>query len=196
MSKLTIHGAPASRAARCMWMARELGLEFDNNPVLPANANTPEFRKVNPNGRVPAVSDGDLTLFESLAINLYLARKHGGPLQPATLQDEARATQWSLWAATEVEKPAVAMLLEGRKPDAERNKKTVADAQQEVQRPLGVLEGHLTDRSYLLGPSFTVADLNVAGVVGVLPRAGMDLTPWPKIGAWLEQCLSRPAAKG
>jgi glutathione S-transferase len=195
VGRLTIYGALPSRAARTLWMARELGLDFAHEPVGGEALQSAAFRKINPNGRVPAIRDGDLTLFESLAINLYLARKHGGPLQPATLEDEARALQWSFWAATEVERPAVTLLLEGRKPEAERNAGAVEAARKELQRPLSVLEQHLADRSCLLGPAFTVADLNVAAVVGALPRAGFDLTPWPKLQAWLERCTTRPAAQ-
>ena len=66
---------------------------------------------VNPNGRIQAIDDDGFKLWESMAINLYLARKHGDVLLPKTMEGEAQAIQWSFWVMTEVEKPALAVLL-------------------------------------------------------------------------------------
>ena len=75
------------------------------------SAKTPGYLAVNPNGRIPAIDDNGFKLWESMAINLYLAKKHGSGLLPKTMEDEAQAIQWSFWAMTEVEKPALAVLL-------------------------------------------------------------------------------------
>src|SRR6187401_142709 len=114
MSQLKVYGTPMSRAARTLWMCRELGLDFENVPVhfADGSSKTPEYLAINPNGRIPAIQDGDFTLYESMAINLYLARRHPGPLMPTTLEDEALAWQWSFWVMTEVEKPLVTVLLQ------------------------------------------------------------------------------------
>src|SRR5258708_24420929 len=65
----------------------------------------PEFRAINPNGRLPLIEDNGFVLFESLAITLYLAKKHAnGRLYPATLEGEARTWQWSMWALNEVDR--------------------------------------------------------------------------------------------
>ena len=86
---LTIYGVYRSRASRNIWLAEELGIPFKQVPVIqhyrtvPAgmlHTQSPEFLKVNPNGHIPSIDDDGLVLHESLAINLYLARKHGGPL--------------------------------------------------------------------------------------------------------------------
>ena len=86
---LTICGVYRSRAARAIWLANELGLAFKHVPVMQLyrlsgeaakttlNTRSPEFLKVNPNGHIPAIDDDGLVLGESLAINLYLAKKHG-----------------------------------------------------------------------------------------------------------------------
>ena len=99
---LTIYGVHRSRAARAIWLANELGVSFAHVPVvqryrLSAEAATsalhtrsPDFLKVNPNGHIPTIEDDGLVLSESLAINLYLAKKHGGPLAPADLAEDAR----------------------------------------------------------------------------------------------------------
>ncbi|MFP6735032.1 MAG: glutathione S-transferase N-terminal domain-containing protein, partial [Rhodospirillales bacterium] len=82
MSDLKIYGHIISRASRVMWMAEELGLDYDLETidVHRGDQNTPDYLALNPNARVPTIKDGDTVLWESLAINLYLAKKHGGPL--------------------------------------------------------------------------------------------------------------------
>jgi glutathione S-transferase len=193
---LTIYGSPMSRAFRVLWMARELGIAYELVPLDPRTGDTrkPDYLKINPNGHVPAIVDGDLVLWESLAINLYLAKKHGGPLAPANLVEDAKATMWSIWALTEVEDHAVvlvqnALMPPERKPEPAR----VERAKEALKAPLGVLNGALAASPYLLGSRFTVADLNVAGVIGGLSIAKYDLTPWPNLSAWLANCTSRPA---
>src|SRR4029077_14762078 len=83
-----------------------LGLDYENVPVhfADGSAKTPEYLAVNPNGRIPAIDDNGFKLWESMAINLYLAKKHGSGLLPKTMEDEAQAIQWSFWVMTEVEK--------------------------------------------------------------------------------------------
>src|SRR5258708_5402078 len=107
MSSLRIYGIARTRAFRALWMAKELGLDYEHDPVEigDAGARTPEFLAINPNGRLPVIVDDGFVLFEALAITLYLAKKHSpGRLYPGTLEGEARAWQWSLWAVTEVDR--------------------------------------------------------------------------------------------
>src|SRR5438270_12862372 len=83
---IKIYGSAMSRAARVMWCAKELGLSFEHIDVAWDSLKKPEFLAVNPNGKVPGFQDGNVTLFESLAINLYLAKKYGtGELYPTNL---------------------------------------------------------------------------------------------------------------
>ena len=105
MSALKIYGTPASRTVRVLWMAKELGLEFESIPVdfKTGETDSADYKKINPNGRIPTLQDGDLTLCESMAINLYLAKKYPGPLTPKTVEDDGRAIQWTIWGVTEVE---------------------------------------------------------------------------------------------
>src|SRR5260370_13656850 len=93
-------------------MANELGLEYEHVPVHfgDGSAKTTEYLAVNPNGRIPAIDDDGLKLWESMAINLYLAKKHDGALWPKTIEEEAQARQWSFWAITEARKPPLAAL--------------------------------------------------------------------------------------
>jgi hypothetical protein len=96
---------------------------------------------VNPNGRIPAIDDNGFKLWESMAINLYLARKHGSGLLPKTMEDEAQAIQWSFWVMTEVEKPALAVLLHRFfLPEDQRDSKLADEGEQQLQKPLEVLD--------------------------------------------------------
>ena len=89
-----IYGSMRSRATRCVWAAEETGVPYEL--VAVADTRAADFLKINPNGRVPALVDGDLRLFESLAINLYIAKKHGGPLAPKDVAEDGAMTMWSL----------------------------------------------------------------------------------------------------
>jgi glutathione S-transferase len=103
MADLTIYGTTRSRANRVIWMAEELGLAYESISVDLSAPRDPAFLAVNPNGRLPAIDDAGFHLFESMAINLYLAKKHGGPLAPRDIGEDAKMTQWSFWAVTELE---------------------------------------------------------------------------------------------
>jgi glutathione S-transferase len=193
---ITVYGVPRSRTMRVLWMLEELGVPFENVPTHFATGDTrkPEFLKINPNGHVPALVDGDTVLFESLAINLYLARKYGRGLWPATVEDEGRAYQWTVWAMTELEEPILTTLLHRVFfPEAQREPAKADDAAERAKKPLGVLEGALASRPHLLGDAFTVADLNVASVLAWAPLARMDLGAFPKTQAWLARTTGRPA---
>ncbi|MBT7758402.1 MAG: glutathione S-transferase family protein [Rhodospirillaceae bacterium] len=198
MSKLVIHGAFNTRTSRVIWAALELGLDFDHNPIhySDGSAQTPEFLAINPNGTLPTIQDGELCLWESLAINLYLANKHGGDLAPKDAAETGLALQWSFWAATEVEETALDALKHRLLlPEADRDEAALAVAEAKLAKPLSVLNDALAGRDYLFGGRFTVADLNVAAVVGWAKFARLDLSAWPNLTAWLDRCLGRPTFK-
>ncbi|HXJ37352.1 MAG TPA: glutathione S-transferase family protein [Candidatus Eisenbacteria bacterium] len=193
---ITVYGVPRSRTMRSLWMLEELGVPYENVKTNFATGDTrkPDYLKVNPNGHVPALRDGDTVLFESLAINLYLARKYDKGLWPKSVEDEGRTFQWSVWAMTELEEPVLTTLLHRMFfPAAQRDPAKADDAAERARKPLGVLEGALAGREYLLGGGFGVADLNVASVLSWAPLAGIDLAPFPAVQAWLTRCTSRPA---
>ena len=195
MSKLRIYGIARTRAFRALWMAEELGLDYDHVPIEigPAGARKPEYLAINPNGRLPAIEDDGFRLWESLAITLYLAKKHG-QLYPTTLESEAKAWQWSLWAVQEVDRGVNIWSLHAvRLPPQERYPQRRAEALKVLEAPFKVLEGALAGRPYLLGEEFTVADLNVAAVIS--RAVDMDLSATPRLARWLERCLERPAAR-
>ena len=196
-SRLRIYGIARTRAFRALWMAGELGLPYEHLPIEigEAGARAPEFLAINPNGRLPFIVDDGFVLFESLAITLYLAKKHSpGKLYPATLQDEAKAWQWSFWAISEVDRGVNIWSLHAvRLPPAERDAAKRDEALKVIAAPFRVLDAALATQLYLLGDEFTVADLNVAAVIS--RAVDMDLSAVPNLQAWLRRCLERPAAR-
>jgi glutathione S-transferase len=197
MPRLRIYGIARTRAFRPLWLAEELGLDYEHIPIEigDAGARTPEFLAINPNGRLPVIDDGGFVLFESLAITLYLAKKRSsGGLYPDNLQDEARVWQWTLWAVTEVDRGVNIWSLHAiRLPPPERDTAKRAEALAVLASPFKVLDGALVGRTYLVGDKFTVADLNVAAMIS--RAVDMDLSAVPNLKAWLSRCLERPAAR-
>jgi glutathione S-transferase len=198
MATLKIYGIPRSRAFRTLWMAKELGLEYENIPVDMANDGTraPEYLKINPNGHIPAIDDDGFVLWESMAINLYLAKKYStGSLYPVLFEDEARTWQWSFWGMTEVERPVLtAMFHRAILPEDKRDAKLADDSEHQLGRPLMVLDAAVAAQPYLLGEHFTVADLNVASILSWARPARIDFSHVPKAADWLKRCAERPAA--
>jgi glutathione S-transferase len=195
--RLRIYGIARTRAFRAIWIAKELGLSYEHVPVEigAAGAHAPEYLAINPNGRLPAIDDGGFILWESLAITLYLAKKHStGRLYPATLEGEAKAWQWSLWSVQEVDRGVNIWSLHAvRLPREDRSPQRLAEALKVLEPPFAVLDGALAGQAFLLGEEFTVADLNVAAVIS---RAiDMELSATPRLQAWLGRCLERPAAR-
>ena len=194
---LRIYGIARTRAFRALWIAEELGLAYEHLPIEigDAGAGSPEFRKINPNGRLPFIDDDGFVLFESLAITLYLARKHAnGTLYPATLEGEAKALQWSFWAIAEVDRGVNIWSLHAvRLPPDERDAAKRGEALKVIAKPFGILDAAVARQPYLLGDSFTVADLNVAALIS--RAVDMDLSAVPSLKVWLTRCLARPAAQ-
>jgi glutathione S-transferase len=194
---MKLYGAAYSRAGRCIWMLEEIGQPYDLEPVDPRSGQTrsPEMLKLNPNGHVPVLDDNGYVIWESLAINQYLAEKTGA-LWPAGPQAHGQVAQWSLWSMTEVEPHLVTMLMHMMfLPEAQRSPAAIADARTALGKPMQVLDAHLGTRAYLLGGDFSVADLNVCSVLGLAALLQYDLSPFANVGAWVGRCMSRPAAQ-
>src|SRR5881628_2341901 len=192
---IKLYGISRSRAMRPLWMLEELGLPYEHVKVSFVNdTRKPEFLRLNPNGHIPVLQDGDLVLWESLAINLYLARKYDKGFWPKTVEGEGRAFQWSLWSMTELEEPTLTALLHRMfLPAEQRDPKKADDAAERFKTPLRVLDGALAGRPYLLGDAFSVADVNVASVISWAPLGGLDISSAENVAGWVARCTGRPA---
>lgn len=208
---ITLYGVYRSRASRPLWLLAELGLPFTHVPVIqayrlksdptaadaPLNTATASFLAINPQGQIPAYTEDGLVLTESLAITLHIARNHGGPLGPQSNPESALMEQWSLFAATSVETPALEILYiigDGGDQTPEGQASIAVNAEK-LRRPLARLQAHLAAHDWLVGDRFTAADINVAEVVRYAQSHPTLLAEFPNVKAWLERSQSRPAFK-
>jgi glutathione S-transferase len=192
---LIIYGSPRSRTMRVLWAAAELGVDYEHVPLAaddPALRQT-AFLQINPAGTIPAVVDDGFALSESLAINLYLAKKYGSggaaALYPSDARCEAEVWRWTLWAQAHLE------------PWVQQDSRLTAlrsaigeQAREAVELALGLLDRTLAERRWLVAAEFTVGDLNVAAVLSPSRVRLLDMTPYPQVDAWLRRCYDRPGA--
>ena len=193
---IKLYGIRQSRAVRSLWALEELGVPYENVPIhFATDAKTPEYKRINPNGRIPMLVDGDVALFESMAINLYLTKKYDkSGLYPKSVADEGRAFQWSLWGMTETEGPLLQVLMHRAfLPPAQRDEALAQAGVDKLAQPLAVLDAALAGKKYLLGDAFTIADLNLASVLSWALATKLDLSKTPNVARWLGECCSRPA---
>ena len=193
---LTVYGIAASRAFRVLWAAEELGLSYEHVPYKfgEAEIKSAQYRAINPNAAIPAIVDDGFPLWESLAINLYLARKAGtlwprGPARrgarPTSGRCGARPRSSRCWASGPTTRCCCRR--------AERKPQLAEEAARKLPGKLDVLEGVLAGREWLAGDGFTIADLNLAAVMFRAPSFGLER--WPRIAAWHGRCYARPAAQ-
>jgi len=192
---LRIYGAARSRGLRTLWMVGELGLEYEHLDYAPRSpqTRTPEYLALNPNGAVPTIDDDGFVLSESMAINFYLAKKHG-KLYPTDAKNEALAWQWSLWETDKLDRATTIYANHSSVlPEAQRDAALAKATWEEMSVAFNVLNIALGKSRWLAGSDFSVADLNVASA---LYRAlSFDLAKWPHVNEWLHRCWDRPAGK-
>lgn len=194
---ITIHGTAKSRAIRTIWMAEELGLPYAHDPVdfRDGGTTTDAYRALNDMGQVPTLSDGDLVLTESLAINLYLAKKVGGPLAPRDLVEDALMTKWTLFGATQLEPCGLLVLMNSAAlPEDKRDPKLVEENLGKAKRPLAHLDRALSlGKGHLVGGRFTAADVNVGMCVYYFRTKPEAIAAHANVAAWWADIKERPA---
>lgn len=190
---MKLYGTPPTRAARVLWVLRQLKVECEVVFVslLRGDHRNPEFLAMNPAGRVPALVDGELVLTESIAICLYLAEKYDA-LLPADRSVRAEMYRWLMFVVTEIEQPLERIERHTALYPAERRSPAdVSLARQECAAMCAVLEAHLVGRAYLAGQELSVADLVVAYTLewadelGLLPSG---------LREWKERLYALPSA--
>ena len=192
---LQLYGNPLSRAMRCLWMLEEIGEPYEliDKTTRAGDLQTPEYLRLNPNARIPTLVDGDVVLWESMAINIYLAQKFEGPMHCATAEALGKAAQWSFWAMLELEELLLELLNHRAVlPELVRDPSHAERAELLLQKPLGVLNGSLAERPFL-ADGFSLADLNVASILVWGKMARLNLAAHPDVARWLNACLARPA---
>jgi glutathione S-transferase len=197
---LKVYGQARSRTYRVIWLCVESKIPFEHDPVsihVPdATAKLDWYKKLNPNARIPTIDDDGFVMWESGAINLYLAEKYKSPLWPATTQGKGRALQWGFYIANDVEPPMTTVFQHRFVFPPERRNPAIADEADKVLRPkLEMLDKHLTANRYFGIDRWDMADFMVASVTYSLAAMKYDLSPYPKFAAWLHESLERPGSK-
>src|SRR5260221_10450250 len=192
---ITLYGSAQGRASRSLIALEELGLAYELVPLKPWDsvADRERLAALNPNLRVPVLDDDGVVVWESMAINLYLGDRYGGPLWPGEAGQRAALYQWSVWAQTSID------VMARHRARFSRDPATKAHGEAERLAALAILEGALAGRPYLLGETFTLADVNVATTLSEPWENGLidgDLEPaehdLPALAAWLARCTARP----
>jgi glutathione S-transferase len=193
---LQLYGNSLSRAMRCMWMLEEMGLPYEliKKSTRPEDLQSAEYLRLNPNARIPTLVDGPFVIWESMAINLYLAQKYQGGLHCTKPEVLGIATQWSFWAMLEMEDLLLDLLMHrAMLPEFGRDPSHVERDELLLKKPLRVLDEALAARPYLAADDFTVADLNVASILAWGKMSRLDLSSVPHVAKWLDAALRRPA---
>ena len=198
---LKLYGQYKSRAFRVCWMLKESNVPYEHVNITiyadDASAKSDWYAKLNPNGRIPTIDDDGFVMWESTAINFYLAEKFKSPLWPTDVAGRGRAHQWAFYIANDVEVPLVAVFQHRFRLAAEkRNSKLADEAEPKLLGQLTVLEAALDRSPYFQGAGWGLADLIVASVLySLYDMKYAALARFPKLNAWLNASVARPAAQ-
>lgn len=185
----------SSNVQKVLWAAAELGLDFKRHTVggsFGGNA-TASYLAMNPNGLIPVLQDGEITMFESNAIVRYLAARHGaGGLRPSDPAELAAAEQWMEWQQTTATPPISAIFWNNvRVGPRKRNAKVVAANEEKLFGVLGIAEAHLARNAYFAGQRFSMADI-VLGIMFWRYQALECRKPeTPNLMRWFESLKTR-----
>jgi glutathione S-transferase len=198
---LKLYGQYRSRAFRVAWLCKESNIPYEHHNVTinveGATCKEPWYAELNPNQRVPTIADDGIVMWESAAINLYLAEKYRSPLWPKDAAGKARMLQWAFYIVNDVEQPMITVMRHRHMlPPEQRNAKLADDTEQQLLPKMKVMEGYLAKNRLFSGKQWGMADFMVASVtysmwINKFPL----LEKFPKFKAWLDASVERPAAK-
>lgn len=188
-------------ALRVRSVLYELGIEFEKIEIDMRAGDTkkPEFLALNPNGKVPVLVDGDFVLWESRAIDAYLASlKPRRRLYPKDAKERAIVDQWSYWQAIHLgpamQRVSFERVVKKWLGMGEPNEDAIAGALKETDQYLGVLEGCLGDKEWIAG-RLSIADFALASTFMYRKPARISLAAFPKTDAWISRMEKRKSWK-
>jgi glutathione S-transferase len=202
---IKLYSWPRSSGTRVSWALEELGLSYEYVEIdaQKQEHRAPPYMAIHPHGKVPALVDGDIKLFESGAIMLYLGEKYGvdRKLWPAGAgQAHADAVCWTVWAMTELGNYMMQYLYHGLdtpfsyKPE-DRSKACAEYNRSQFVRGLDALNQRLRNGGYLIGDAFSLVDIPAASWLALGRMMGIALDSHPEVAGWVARCGERPAVK-
>jgi len=197
MAMITVYGRnTSSNVQPVVWLLSELGLPYERVDIGGkfGGTDTPDYREKNPMGLIPALEDGDVTMFESQAIIRYLAARHGENYWPTDPIKRAPIDQWMEWAKTTVAPNVVYKVFWQliRTPAAERDQAMIDEAVSALKQIMAVAEKQLTKHDWLAGREMTLADISFGTQLFryfTLPFERADL---PALAAYYDRLIERP----
>lgn len=199
---MKIYYAPNTRAVRIVWLCEELGLsyELERFKLGDPKMRAPDYMKVHPLGRVPALEDGGTRIIESGAIVQYILAMYGeGRLVPEVgSPDFAAYLQWLHYAEGMIMPPVNIIVVETiLLPADRRNQVNVDRAMKLLTRMLAAVESELErrarDGAHYLAGDFSGADIMTGHACIVANRLGAEVTDKPNVAAYIERLNARPA---
>ena len=191
---MRLYHQPRSRSTRVLWLVEEAGAPVDVVVIERSQKATEDYRKMHPLGRSPAYVEDDGPVFESAALCLHLADRHpeAGLIAAPGSYERALQYQWCFFAMTELETPLVEIARELWKDSGEPDRPRMEDRRLRFEAGTGVLEAALDGGDYLVGNSFSVADVVVGGVLTFARMAEITELP-PGIVGYVDNLEARPA---
>lgn len=193
---ITIYGSPKSSSGRCFWTLEEIGQPYEAISIdfKEKEHKSADFLKINPNGKVPALKDGDFVIWESMAINMYLCEKYKPELLGTTAQSRGLNYQWSIWAGGDLQTPLIENFIQlVFVPEPHRDQKIIAKNLEKIPTLFETLDNALKNQKYLAGEEFTLADLNTASVVLLTEYISYDLSKYENVTNWFNAIKHRRA---
>jgi glutathione S-transferase len=193
---IKIHGDAGSGSLRRVTTAARImgiALERVNVDLFKGESQTDAFKaRLNPHGLTPVLEDGDTILWESSAINLYLAAKVNSPLVGATPEERFQVLQWMFWSGeqwrtftTTIFDERVGKTVMG----VPKDESLIAFAEGKIRMAAGVLDRHLAGRRFMVGDALTLADIDIAGPFSQVGRARFPFGEFPNLVAWHDNLL-------
>jgi glutathione S-transferase len=174
--------------------AKVMGVDYDrlNVDLFKGESHTPEFLKLNPHGLTPVLQEADSIIWESSAINIYLAEKVGSPLLGKSPRERYEVLQWMFWSGEQWR--IFATLLFDERVAARAMGKPVDEAVVEltlkkIRDAAGVLDARLADRQFIVGDELTLADIDIAAPFSQVQRSKPPLSEFPNLSAWQQRLL-------
>jgi glutathione S-transferase len=197
---MKLYGFPPSPNT---WQVRALAahlgvpLDFEFVDLTKGTSHTPDYLALNPTGRTPTLIDGDLKLWETLAIMQYIASKTANSLWPNDARTRADISRWQSWNLSHWNRDAWVPVLTERLVKKALNlgpsdEALIAKGVEAFNKEAKMLDSHLGRQPYLVGKDLTVADFAVAAPLFYAKQAELPLGPYPQIRGWFERVAALP----
>jgi glutathione S-transferase len=187
-----LFGSKKSRSFRVLWALEELELDYE---LIASSPRSDEVRAMNPSGKIPAFMDGDEVLLDSVAIIQYLADKHGKLTFPAGTIARAKQDAFMQFACDEMDGTLWTAARNSFVLPEERRVPAIKETLKwEYARSMSVLAQRLGDNTWLMGDTFTVADI-IAVHCGTWARNAGFACDEPIVAAYIDRAIERPAYK-